>query len=161
MYAALHMSVRNEASFQALAHLAVLIPAWQPLPQLLALAEDLVTQGFGVVLVVNDGSDLQHLPLFEAVAQLPRVRVLTHAANPVLLEAGRKNSKQFFCSSNCFRCVSIQQGKQSLCQPCEIPLCAISRVLKTSGGARLRFICKDFRVTEFGIATVNSALACR
>ena len=56
--------------------------------------------------------------------------------------------------------IGWKQGTELDCS-CEIPLCAISRVLKTSGGARLRFICKDFRVTEFGIATVNSALACR
>jgi hypothetical protein len=77
MYAALHMSYLNEASLQALSRLAVIIPAWQPEPQLIALAEDLVTQGFGAVIVLNDGRELQHLPLFEAVGQLPGVRVLT------------------------------------------------------------------------------------
>jgi glycosyltransferase involved in cell wall biosynthesis len=75
------MSYRNEASLPALDCLAVLIPAWQPEPQLIALAEDLVTRGFGAVLVMDDGSDLQHLPVFAAVAQLPRVRVLTHPTN--------------------------------------------------------------------------------
>jgi glycosyltransferase involved in cell wall biosynthesis len=81
MYPALHMSYRHEASPQALDRLAVLIPAWQPEQQLIALTEDLVTQGFGAVIVVNDGSDLQRSPLFAEVARLPRVRVLTHAVN--------------------------------------------------------------------------------
>jgi glycosyltransferase involved in cell wall biosynthesis len=81
MYPALHMSYRLEASPQALDRLAVLIPAWQPEQHLCALAENLVTQGFGAVIVVNDGSDPQRSPLFAEIARLPRVHLLTHAVN--------------------------------------------------------------------------------
>jgi glycosyltransferase involved in cell wall biosynthesis len=81
MYAALHMSYLHDASPQALDRLAVLIPAWQPEAQLLALTTSLLDQGFGNVIVVNDGSDARSTAFFEALLPLPRVRVLHHAVN--------------------------------------------------------------------------------
>jgi hypothetical protein len=45
MYAALHMSYLHDASPQTLDRLAVLIPAWQPEEQLLALTTSLLDQG--------------------------------------------------------------------------------------------------------------------
>jgi hypothetical protein len=51
------MSYLHDASPQALDRLAVLIPAWQPEAQLLALTTSLLDQGFGNVIVVYDGRD--------------------------------------------------------------------------------------------------------
>jgi glycosyltransferase involved in cell wall biosynthesis len=61
--------------------LAVLIPAWQPEQPLSVLTAALVAQGFGAVLVVDDGSDERCSVLFEQIAVLPRVHVLKHAVN--------------------------------------------------------------------------------
>jgi glycosyltransferase involved in cell wall biosynthesis len=61
--------------------LAVLIPAWQPEQRLVGLVASLVAQGFGAVIVVDDGSGRQYAGVFEEVALLPRVRILRHAVN--------------------------------------------------------------------------------
>ncbi|HWZ50836.1 MAG TPA: bifunctional glycosyltransferase family 2/GtrA family protein, partial [Granulicella sp.] len=61
--------------------LAVLVPAWQPEERLAGLAASLLARGFGMVIVVNDGSDASCSALFEELALLPRVRVLQHAVN--------------------------------------------------------------------------------
>jgi glycosyltransferase involved in cell wall biosynthesis len=61
--------------------LAVLIPAWQPEPGLAALVASLLAEGFGAILIVNDGSDEKYAALFEEVALLPRVCLLRHAVN--------------------------------------------------------------------------------
>ena len=71
----------EQVSQIALDRLAVLIPAWQPEQRLTVLVASLVAQGFGAVLVVNDGSDKKCSVLFEELALLPRVHVLRHAVN--------------------------------------------------------------------------------
>jgi glycosyltransferase involved in cell wall biosynthesis len=62
-------------------HLTVLIPAWQPEQQLAVLVAALVAQGFGAVIIVDDGSTQSCAALFEEIALLPRVHVLRHAVN--------------------------------------------------------------------------------
>ncbi|MDT7812954.1 MAG: hypothetical protein QOJ42_2870 [Acidobacteriaceae bacterium] len=71
----------EQVSQKALDRLAVLVPAWQPQEQLNVFVAGLVAQGFGAVLVVNDGSDKKCSVLFEDIALLPRVYVLRHAVN--------------------------------------------------------------------------------
>src|ERR1700722_3942859 len=71
----------EQVSQKGLDRLAVLIPAWQPEESLTNLAASLVAQGFGAVVVVNDGSDEKCSVLFEELALLPRVYVLRHAVN--------------------------------------------------------------------------------
>jgi glycosyltransferase involved in cell wall biosynthesis len=66
---------------EALDRVAVLVPAWQPDERLTILVASLVAQGFGEVIVVNDGSDRSCSVVFEELALLPRVRVLQHAVN--------------------------------------------------------------------------------
>jgi len=61
--------------------LAVLIPAWQPEERFAVLVADLAGQGFGAIVLVNDGSDERHTVLFEELALLPCVHVLRHAVN--------------------------------------------------------------------------------
>ena len=64
-----------------LASVAVLIPAWQPDRELLALLDGLLSSGFGAVLVVDDGSGPNSQDVFERAGRMPRVRVLRHAVN--------------------------------------------------------------------------------
>jgi glycosyltransferase involved in cell wall biosynthesis len=59
----------------------LIIPAYEPGPSLLALVEDLLSQPYPFIIVVDDGSSPDRRPLFEALARLPRVFVLTHAIN--------------------------------------------------------------------------------
>ncbi len=64
-----------------LARLAVLIPAWQPEDRLAELVAQLVRQGFGRVIVIDDGSGDAYEPVFASVAVTERVTVLRHAVN--------------------------------------------------------------------------------
>jgi glycosyltransferase involved in cell wall biosynthesis len=75
------MNYVEQVSQGELDRLAVLIPAWQPEERLSVLVGSLIAQGFGAVLVVNDGSDEKCSFLFEELALLPRVFVLRHAVN--------------------------------------------------------------------------------
>jgi glycosyltransferase involved in cell wall biosynthesis len=71
----------EQRSPRRLSRLAVLIPAWQPEEQFALLATALAGQGFGAVLLVNDGCDARYERVFERLALLPRVHVLKHAVN--------------------------------------------------------------------------------
>ena len=77
----LQMTHVEQVSHKTLDRLAVLVPAWQPEQRLTVLVASLVAQGFGAVLIVNDGSDKKCSFLFEELARLPRVHVLHHVAN--------------------------------------------------------------------------------
>jgi glycosyltransferase involved in cell wall biosynthesis len=59
----------------------LIIPAYQPGSSLLPLVEELLREPYPFVIVVDDGSSPERRPLFESLARLPRVRVLTHAVN--------------------------------------------------------------------------------
>jgi putative flippase GtrA len=59
----------------------LVIPVYQPEPALRSLVEDLLREPYAFVIVVDDGSSPEHRPMFSALAELPRVRVLTHAIN--------------------------------------------------------------------------------
>ncbi len=59
----------------------LVIPAFQPEPSLRSLVEELLREPYPFVILVDDGSTPEHRPLFTALAELPRVRLLTHAIN--------------------------------------------------------------------------------
>jgi glycosyltransferase involved in cell wall biosynthesis len=65
----------------ALARLVLLVPVWQPEEGFPALVASVVAEGFGAVVIVDDGSDARCSAVFEEVALLPRVAVLRHAMN--------------------------------------------------------------------------------
>lgn len=59
----------------------MLIPARRHEPELRPLLDALVAAGIGVILLVDDGSPEEDKPLFDNLAQTPRVHLLRHAAN--------------------------------------------------------------------------------
>ncbi|MFN3325911.1 MAG: glycosyltransferase [Bryobacteraceae bacterium] len=59
----------------------LVIPAYQPAASLCRLVETLLSQRFREILVVNDGSDPACAAIFDRIASLEGVRVLTHAVN--------------------------------------------------------------------------------
>jgi len=61
--------------------LCVLIPSLEPDERLPRYAESLVAAGFGLVLVVNDGSGPEYDGIFERIAGMERCHVLRHAVN--------------------------------------------------------------------------------
>lgn len=58
-----------------------IVPALNPEPLFPGVVQGLVDVGFSRILVVNDGSGTEFLPLFEEVKALPGVVVLTHNEN--------------------------------------------------------------------------------
>lgn len=62
-------------------HLLLLIPAWNPDTRLIALVEELAEYGFAMILVVDDGSAADSLPLFEMLKTVPSVHLLRHERN--------------------------------------------------------------------------------
>jgi glycosyltransferase involved in cell wall biosynthesis len=64
-------------------HIALIIPAYQPLPSLPALVQNLLNANWECppIVVVNDGSDPDKKPVFDRLAQLKGVTVLHHAVN--------------------------------------------------------------------------------
>jgi glycosyltransferase involved in cell wall biosynthesis len=65
---------------EALQHIAVLLPAWQPEAKLVDLAFSLRAAGFTAILVVDDGNSSTGSPLFEPL-RASGVQVLRHAVN--------------------------------------------------------------------------------
>jgi glycosyltransferase involved in cell wall biosynthesis len=61
--------------------IAVLIPAWRPDGELIALVSTLCEAGFAAIVVVDDGSGPDFRAIFEAIRRGPRVHVLRHAVN--------------------------------------------------------------------------------
>lgn len=61
--------------------IAVLIPAWQPEPQLIELVTSLIAEGVSTVIVVDDGSDPRCRSIFDALETIPSVHLLQHAVN--------------------------------------------------------------------------------
>ncbi len=59
----------------------ILIPAFQPGPQLTALVEHLVEKAVPLIVIVDDGSGPEYLGVFEACSGLAPVRILRHPAN--------------------------------------------------------------------------------
>ena len=71
----------EHASSEKVDGIAVLIPAWQPEPQLVSLIDSLLESISGAVIVVDDGSDGECGEIFKELNKLPRVHVLRHGVN--------------------------------------------------------------------------------
>jgi len=59
----------------------IVIPAYQSGQVLLNTVESLVRLSDAPIIIVNDGSRPDTVPVFDAIANLPRVHVLHHAVN--------------------------------------------------------------------------------
>lgn len=59
----------------------ILIPAYKPDRRLVVLVEQLAKASPAPIVIVNDGSSAEFDPIFTTLAPIPRVTVLTHAAN--------------------------------------------------------------------------------
>lgn len=59
----------------------IVIPAFQPQERLVGLVDELLQTPAAFIVIVNDGSDPDHDPIFEELAQRERVEVLRHAVN--------------------------------------------------------------------------------
>ena len=60
---------------------AILIPAFRPTDALIDLVDRLSDSGFPAILLVDDGNVPEAQPLFELLAQNPRLHLLRHAQN--------------------------------------------------------------------------------
>lgn len=79
-------------------NVAILIPAYNPGRNLIALVEALLAKGFKEIVVVNDGSETSCHKLFAMLSQMQNCHVLHHAAN---LGKGRALKTGFnFCYLN-------------------------------------------------------------
>lgn len=70
----------NPAAITAIS-IAVLIPAYQPGPELVDVVRALVGSGLPAIVVVDDGSGPQYAEIFEQLREFDRVRVIRHAVN--------------------------------------------------------------------------------
>ncbi|MGN0374788.1 MAG: glycosyltransferase [Butyrivibrio sp.] len=61
--------------------ISVIIPSLNPDGKLTEVVEGLVREGFSDIIVVNDGSDENHMEPFNKVAEYPQVTVLKHDHN--------------------------------------------------------------------------------
>jgi glycosyltransferase involved in cell wall biosynthesis len=76
---------------------AVLIPAYDPDLRLVVLVRDLLrTRKFFEIIVVDDGSQADRLPIFRQLAVMPGVTVLRHAIN-LGKGAALKSGLNYFC----------------------------------------------------------------
>ena len=62
-------------------NLAILIPTFRPAHELVDLVETIAQQPCLAIVIVNDGSESEYDPCFEAAANVPRVHVLRHSVN--------------------------------------------------------------------------------
>jgi len=71
----------DDAAAIAAISVAVLIPAYQPGPELVEVVRCLTEPGFIAIVVIDDGSGPEYAEIFEQIRQFERVRVIRHAVN--------------------------------------------------------------------------------
>ncbi len=64
-----------------LSDVSVILPSLDPDEKLFAVIHGLLAQGFSDIILINDGSKPEKLPLFEQAAALPQVHLLHHEVN--------------------------------------------------------------------------------
>lgn len=70
-----------EEKSQCLTELAVILPSLNPDEKLKKVVDGLVDAGFEHIVIVNDGSDAEHLKWFEEAGAYGQCKVLTHEVN--------------------------------------------------------------------------------
>ena len=61
--------------------LCVLIPSLEPDERLPKYVDSLIDAGFGLILIVNDGSSQEYDPIFDSIEEKERCHVLKHEVN--------------------------------------------------------------------------------
>ncbi|MCU0285696.1 MAG: glycosyltransferase family 2 protein [Acidobacteria bacterium] len=62
-------------------NIPILIPAYNPDETLLKVVTGLMSEHFEHIIIVNDGSPQECLPIFEQLAKIPQCSLLTHTQN--------------------------------------------------------------------------------
>lgn len=62
-------------------NVTIVLPSFNPDEKLMFVVKGLLSEGFDDIVIVNDGSDGEHLAPFEEVAEYPQVTLLTHEVN--------------------------------------------------------------------------------
>ncbi len=62
-------------------NVTIIIPSLNPDEKLLQVVEALVKKGFESIIVVNDGSDEQHIPIFNTIKNYKQCEIITHKIN--------------------------------------------------------------------------------
>jgi glycosyltransferase involved in cell wall biosynthesis len=75
------MTDNTDMNTSVLHSVPVLIPAYNPGTDLPELVDAIAAEGFRNIIVVNDGSDDELLPMFDSLRQRPNVEVLRHVVN--------------------------------------------------------------------------------
>ena len=60
---------------------SVIIPSLNPDEKLICVVDSLIEAGFDDIILVNDGSDENHMEPFEHVSAYPECTILTHEIN--------------------------------------------------------------------------------
>jgi len=76
-------------------NVSVIIPAYKPDEKLLKTLRELVDAGFSDLLVVDDGSGSEYLPIFQEVETIPQCTLLRHPVNKGK-GAGLKTAMNYF-----------------------------------------------------------------
>ena len=76
-------------------NISVIIPAYKPDGKLLNTLKELVEAGFDDLLVIDDGSGSEYLPIFEQVEAIPQCTLLRHPVNKGK-GAGLKTAMNYF-----------------------------------------------------------------
>lgn len=77
----LHCSIGHFGVVTMSDSIAILIPAYQPGETLIRLVDELLSKSDYPIVIVNDGSDPQCQPIFDALKQRSHVQVIAHAIN--------------------------------------------------------------------------------
>lgn len=122
----------------------VILPSLNPDEKFLGVVKGLVEAGFADIVIVNDGSDADHLTWFEQAAAMPGTYVLTH---PVNLGKGRalKDAFAFVCENrpNSRGVVTIDGDGQHLLQ--DIIACAKAMLERED---KVILGCRDFNAPD-------------
>jgi len=76
--------------------LIAVIPAYKPDPKLIQIAQSLLERDFTAVIIINDGSGLEHSDIFETLSKMSNVVILNHAIN-LGKGAALKNGFSYIC----------------------------------------------------------------
>ena len=114
-----------------ISQVTVIIPAYNPSEAILEVVDGVLSHGFTDIIIVNDGSKKEKLPLFDCIAKKSGdgigIRVLNHKRN-MGKGAALKTGFRYFIKNrgNQSGIVTVDDDGQHL--PCDIKKCAIAMI---------------------------------